>query len=553
MSIARLFGVLPLRLRSLFRRNAAETELTEELRYHVDQLAAQYQARGMDASSARTAALREMGGVERRKEEMRDARQVSYVENLARDTRYALRRLINTPSYTLIAVITLALGIGANTAIFTVVNAILLRPLPYRDPSRLVVIQYTNMETVAPAYILQWQRAGMRSFETIGAANYGAPTLTGGDRAEQIQALRLTPEILPMMGVQPLLGRMFLPEEAHAGHNVVILQYDFWQRRFGADPAILGKQLVIDGVQAQVVGVMPKGFRFAPFWATTSNLFIPNTFDGIENDRRGASYRVFARLKPGVTIEQARAEVSALGARAKAENAEANANITVVPLHEKVVGSVESALWILLAAVALVLLIACANVTHLQLMRAAARERETAVRVALGASTGRLVQQSLVESVIVSIAGGLLGLVVAAGGIRVVSALGPSLPRADTIRLDRTVFAFMLGAAALAGLVSGLVPALTASRADANDAIKEGGRSGSSRKRRRTGAILVVTEFAMAVVLLVGAGLVLRSFAAMVHLDPGFVPDHMLGMRVSVRGTQHFPAQWDPKLGIHVT
>ena len=531
---------VPLRMRSLFRRRHVEHEMEEELDFHVDQLSAQYLARGMSAQDARTAALRDIGGVERRREELRATRQVSALENLLRDVRHAIRMLRRTPAFTAIAVITLALGIGANTAIFTVVNAVLLRPLPYGDPSRLVVIQYQDQESVAPAYLLQWQAAGMPAFESIGAANYTTPTLTGGDRPELLQALRMSPEILPMMQVKPLLGRVFLPEEGHDGrNNVIILNYAFWQRRFGGDPRVLGQQLTIDGTARTVVGVMPSGFRFAPFWATRSDFWMPQSFDGLENDRRGASFRVFGRLRPGATLAQARAEVAALGIRTKRDIPEANANITVIPLHDKVVGDVAPALWVLLAAVGLVLLIACANVTHLQLMRAAARERETAVRVALGASGGRLIQQSLVESLVVSLAGGLLGLLLAVAGVRLLVALGPDIPRLDTITVDRWVFVCLLGIAALAGIVSGVIPAFVASHVDANHALKEGGRSGQSRRRRRTGAFLVISEFAMAVILLVGAGLVLRSFAAMIGLAPGFDPHQVLSMKVSVRGTQH--------------
>ncbi len=346
-----------------------------------------------------------------------------------------------------------------------------------------------------------------------------------------------------MMAVQPLLGRMFLPEEAHIGANhVVILSNDFWQRRFGGDRTILNRVMVIDGAPYAVVGVMPPGFRFAPFWATRTEIWIPNSFDGVEHDRQGASFRVFARLRPGVTLAQARTEVAALGRQAKADYPDANANITVIPLQEKVVGSVKEALWVLLAAVALVLLIACANVTHLQLMRAVTRERETAVRVALGASTRRLVQQSLIESLLVSLAGGIIGLTVAVGGVRLLTALGPDIPRLDTIGIDRVVFAFMLVVAMAAGVLSGTLPALLATRVDAQDALKQGGRGGVSRSRRRTGAILVASEFAMAVILLVGAGLVLRSFAAMVGVDPGFESHRLLTMKISVRGTQHIAA-----------
>ena len=542
MRIEHWLYTLPLRLRSLFGRRDVEREMDEELRYHVERLVEQHVARGMSADDAHTAALREIGGIERRKEEIRATRQVTLIENVMRDVRHALRMLWRTPGFTVVAAITLAIGIGANTAIFTVVNAALLRPLDYGDAGRLAVLQYREQETVTPGALLHWQEEATKSFERIGAAQSGQPTLTGRGVPEQVRGLRLTADILPLLQVRPLLGRVLLPAEAHSGKDhVVVLSDEFWRRRFGSDPTIVGQTLILDGIAHTVIGVMPDGFQFAPFWSTHAEIFRPLVLDGLANNFDGASLRVFARLRPGITLAQARAEMSDVGARIKRDHPDEDARISVIPLQEKVVGSVTSQLWMLLAAVALVLLIACANVTHLQLMRASSREREMAMRVSLGASRARLLQQSLVESLMLSIAGAMGGLAIAWAGTRLLVALAPpEIPRLDTIQFDPRVFVFMLVITVVAGLLSGAVPALAAAGVDPNRTLKESGRGSSGgRGRLRTGGVLVVSEFAMAVILLVGAGLVLRSVAAMLGVDAGFDPRNVLAMQVAVRGSEH--------------
>ena len=482
-----------------------------------------------------------MGGLERRKEEVRETRRVAWLENSCRDIRYAVRMLRRAPAYTTIVVLTLALGIGANTAIFTAINAVLLRPLAYGNAAQLTVIQYRHQESAAPGAELHW-KARARSFESIGAAQFSTPTMTGRGNPEQLSGLRLTADVLPMLNVQPMLGRMLLPEEAHAGHDhVVVVSYAFWRRRLGSDPHVVGQALILDGVAHTIVGVMPQGFQFAPFWATHSEVWRPLSLDGLENDFDGASLRVFGRMRPGITLTQARAEMAAIGAQIKRETPDYDADVTVVPLQEKVVGSVAPILWVLLIAVAMVLLIACANVTHLQLMRARARQREMAMRFSLGAGRGRLLRQSLTESLLLSLMGAVVGLAVAAGGVRVLVALAPpDIPRLDGIRMDPRVFIFVLAIAVLAGLISGMAPALAVTRVDPNLALKESGRGTSdARRSRRTGAMLVISEFAMAVILLVGAGLVLRSVGAMLGVDTGFNAHNVLSMQIAVRGTTH--------------
>ena len=532
---------VPLRLRSLLRRRQVERELDEELRYHVERQTEELVARGVPSDEARAAALRAMGGVERRKDECRDARRVGVAEDLARDARYAVRSLRRSPGFTATAVLTLTLGLGATIAIFSAVNGVLLRPLPYADPDRLVTVSYGRGSTVAAGTFLDWKSAS-RSFERMGVEEYWTPSLTGREKAEELLAVRVSADILPLLGVPPLLGRAFLPEEEHAGRDrVVVLTHESWRRRFAGDPRVVGQTMLLDGAPHTVVGVMPPGFRFAPYWATEAELAAPLVLDHRREDRQGSSLRSFSRLRPGVTLAQARGEMAAIAARLEREYPGQNQGVTVTPLREEEVGDVRPALLILLAAVAFVLLIACATVAHLQLVRAAARERELAVRTALGASRGRLVQQSLVESAMLSAVGGALGLALAYGGVRLLVALAPpGVPRLDAVGIDARVGAFAAAATLLSALVFGAAPALIASRVNVHAGLKEGSRSAAdSVRRRRIRGALVASEFAMALVLLVGAGLVLRSFAALMREDAGFERRRILSLRVSVRGTQH--------------
>ena len=532
---------IPLRLRSLLRRKHVERELDEELRDHLERQVEANLALGMGADEARRQARLAMGGLEQRKEECRDARRVSILENLFRDARYGLSSLRRSPGFTAVAVLTLGLGIGANTAIFTVVNSVLLRPLPYRDPGELVLLKYERSTTVAPGTFYDWQ-AATRSFASMGLAEWWTPNLTGSDRPEQLRALHISSSILPMMGVAPLLGRVFVPEEEHAGRDrVVVLSYQYWKNRFSADRGVIDRKVTLDGESYAIVGVMPEGFDFAPFWATRTQIWAPLDLDTRKEDRDGSSLpRVRAAGQRRVARQGA--VRSDLDGRARGTAAPGHQQgVIVVPLQEIVVGDVHDSLMILLAAVAFVLLIACANVAHLQLMRAAAREREFAVRTALGASRSRILQQSFMESGILAAAGAALGLGLAWGGVRLLVALAPSqLPRLDAISMDGRVLGLLVASIVFAALLFGAAPALAAARADVQGALKEGSRGASeSGKRGRFRGVLVGSEFAMAVVLLVGAGLVLRSFFALLAVDPGFDPGNLLSAQVSVDGTGH--------------
>jgi predicted permease len=466
------------------------------------------------------------------------------METLLQNLRYTIRKLRKSPGFTAVADVTLALGIGANTAIFSVVNSVLLRPLPYKDDGRLVVILNNGHNPVAPANFIDW-RSQSQSFSQMGAAEYWTPNLTGTDNPEKLWALHVTPDIFPMLGVQPLLGRMFLPEEQEAGkEHEVMLSYSLWQSHFAGNPEIIGRSVALSGETYTVVGVMPRDFKFAPFWATKTDLWAPLALGSRLTDRGGGSLRVFARLTPGVTLEQAQAEMAGITGRLEREFPGTNQDMQVVSLREKVVGNIRPALLVLLGAVGFVLLIACANVSHMLLARAAVRREEIALRTALGAGRWDVFRQVLTESVTLAMLGGGAGLLLAVWGVRVLVALGPAdIPRVETIGVDGHVLLFALGVSLFTGLALGMAPAWRATTVNLSDALKEGKRGSSEGSRRHhLPGLLVGSEFALAVVLLAGAGLMVRSFLALQRVDPGFDPSGVLSMVVSVAGTEQAAA-----------
>ena len=462
------------------------------------------------------------------------------METLFQNLRYTLRALRRSPGFTAVAVITLALGIGANTAIFSVVNAVLLRPLPYKDDSRLVVILNQGRNPVSPANFIDW-RSQSQSFSQMGAAEYWTANLTGTDNPEKLWALHVTADIFPMLGVQPLLGRVFLPEEQDAGkEHEVVLSYSLWQGHFAGNPEIIGRPLALSGETYTVVGVMPRDFKFAPFWATKAQLWAPLALGSRLTDRGGSSLRVFARLKPGITLEQARAEMAGITGRLEREFPGTNQDMQVVSLREKVVGNIRPALLVLLGAVGFVLLIACANVSHMLLARAAARREEIALRTALGAGRWDVFRQLLTESMTLAFLGGGAGLLLAVWGVRVVLAISPAaIPRVETVGVDGHVLLFALAISLLTGLAFGMAPAWRATAVNLSDALKEGKRGSSEGLRRdRLRGLLVGSEFALAVILLAGAGLMVRTFLALQNVDPGFDPHGVLSLVVGVAGTE---------------
>src|SRR5215207_1806212 len=461
--------LLRARLRGLLRKRSVEREMEEELRFHLGMRAAENVRAGMAPEEAERAALRSFGQVSRVKEYCRDFKGGGLVETLLQDVKFGARTLLKNRGFTLVAVLTLAVGIGANTAIFSVVNAVLLRPLPYRDPARLVTVLHDGWKPVAPANFLDWREQG-RSFESIAAAQSWSLTMTGRDRPEQLNVLQTSAEMFHVLGVDAALGRAYAAGEDQPGRGrVVVLSHRLWVRRFGGDRNVVGQQVTLDGESYTVVGVMPPDFQFAPFWATHAEAWLPLDLGERVNDRRGQSLRVFARLKPDVTREQAQAEMEAVNRRLAGQYPRENEGLTVSvdPLHEKVVGKSRLALLVMLGAVGFVLLIACANVANLMLAKAAARQKEIAVRIALGAGRWRVIRQLLTESLMLSLAGGGAGLLLAYWSNTALASLGPdTLPRVQTVGLDASVLVFTLGISVLVGLLFGLAPALRSSKTD---------------------------------------------------------------------------------------
>ena len=532
------------RLRSwtaaMLGRSRMERDMDEEMRFHIEAYAAELMQRGVPQQEALRQARLEFGGMETAKEECRDAVGVSFLETLFQDMRHGIRTMQRTPVFTMIAATVPALGIGANTAIFSVVDAVLLRPLDYKDSGRLVTVLMNGDAPVAPANYIDW-RDQNRSFEAMGAADYWSPNLTGLDSPEHLVGLKVTQNLFPMLGIDPLIGRLFVPgEDKDGADREVILSYRLWQRRFSGDRNVLGKPIVLDGNAFTIVGVMPQGFQFAPFWATKAELWVPNAFGARIHSRGGNSLRIFARLKDGVSLMQARAEMAAITGRLEQQYPGTNRDVVVTPLKEKVVGEIETPLLVLLGAVGFVLLITCANVAHMLLARAAARQKEVAVRTALGARRGRIVRQFLTESLLLGCLGGVAGLALAALGTKFLVALSPAnIPRVQTVGIDIRAALFLFGATFVTSFGFGLAPALQASSVALSDTLKEGGRGNSEgRGRNRLRNLLVVSEFALALMLLIGAGLMIRTFAALGAVDAGFNPHHVISMVVSVAGSK---------------
>ena len=472
---------------------------------------------------------------------------------LEQDLRYGLRVLRKSPGFTAAAVVLLALGIGANTAIFSVVDAVLLRPLPFADAERLVKVAHVppaksfpgmTMFSVSPANYLDWRRQG-RSFETMAAYAPASFTLTGGDRPEPLSGSAVSADFFAVLRARPAAGRFFLPEEDQPGRgNVVVLSHSFWKSHFAASPQVIGRRLILDGQGYTVVGVLAPRFQLAGWNPTDVQLWTPLAWNAKLRALRGIhDYNVVARLKPGVTARQAQAEMDTISTRLARQYPadDAGWGAVVLPLHQYLVGNVRPALLVLLGAVILVLLIACANVANLVLARTLGRRKEIAIRAALGAGRGRVLRQILAESLLVALAGGALGLVIARFGVRLIVAFLADLPRATEIGLDGRVLAFTLAVSLLTGVAAGLAPALPMTRPDLSAALKSGlGRTdASSGGGGRTRGMLVVAEVALSLLLLVGAGLMIRSLAALRAVAPGLDPRHVLTMTVGISATKY--------------
>jgi putative ABC transport system permease protein len=461
---------------------------------------------------------------------------------LLQDLRYGARMLLKNPGFTSIAVITLALGIGANASIFSVVNAVLLRPLPFKEPERLIMIRETKLPqfpefSVSPGNFLDWKRRNT-VFERLVAISGLTFNLIGTGDPEQLSGMRVTEGFLVMLGAKPELGRDFLPEEDQPGrNNVVILSHGLWQRRFVGDPKIINQTITLSGRIYTVIGVMPATFSFG---GRETALWTPMGFTSDDAQNHGGHFlSAIGQLKPGATLEQARSEMSAIAGQLAQEYPDANAgwNVKLLPLQEFIVRSVETALLVLLGAVAFVLLIACANVANLLLARAAGREKEIAIRTALGAGRARIVRQLLTESALLALAGGVAGLLLAKWGTDLLLKLAPqNLPRMSDVSLDGRALAFTAAVTLLTGLIFGLVPALQASKPNLTETMKDAGGRGSTEGGRRqfVRGSLVVLEMASALLLLVGAGLLIKSFWRLQRIDPGFNPNNALTASVAL-------------------
>jgi putative ABC transport system permease protein len=476
------------------------------------------------------------------------------MNTLWQDFRYGIRMLLRSPGFTAVALIALALGIGANTAIFSVVNSLLLRPLPFKDPDRLVVVWEHNRprdrrtNVISPANFLNW-RDQNTVFEQMEAFVDFRMNLTGNGDPEELPTQAVSVNMLPMLGVQATLGRTFTTEEGEQGRNrVVLLSHGLWQRRFGGDQSILGKALTLNNESYTVVGVMSPGFqillRQGSLTSTPAQMWVPYAFTAQHRIPRGRFMLALARLRLGVTLAQAQAEMDTIARRLEEQYPDFDTGwgVNLVPLQEQLVGDVRPALLVLLGAVGFVLLIACANVANLLLARATARQKEMAIRTALGAGRGRIVRQLMTESVLLGMVAGAMGLALALWGVDVLVAFSPKELHTLTekIRVDNWALAFTFMVSLMTSGIFGIAPALEASRSHVSETLKEGGRGGSAGSRsRRVRNLFVVSEVALALVLLVSAGLMIKSFLRLQSVNPGFNPENVLTMRVQLTSARY--------------
>jgi putative ABC transport system permease protein len=466
------------------------------------------------------------------------------MKTILQDLKYGARMFWKSPGFTLVAVIALALGIGANTAIFSAVNTLILRPLPYRESNRLVMVWEFNrtknvhQNVINPGNFMDW-RDQNKVFEEMAAFIDFRTNLTGKEEPVEIPAQGATTNLFHVLGVEPIKGRGFTEEDATSDANPVIISYNLWQTRFGGDPKVVGQRITLSGEEATIIAVMPAGFQWfikkGSLTGKAPELWAPIQFTET-NRGRGRAYSAVARLKPGVTREQAQAEMNTIGSRLEQQNAQLNAGwgVEVVPLREQFVGEIRPALLILLGAVGFVLLIACANVANLLLARAAVRQREIAIRTALGANRWRVIRQLLTESLLLSTLGGVLGLMLAWWGIELLIAFSPpDLLTLEKISINPMVLVFTTAVSFLTGIVFGIAPALEATRTNTSEMLKEGGKGiGGSPRAKRLRAAFVIAEVALSLVLLVGAGLLVKSFMRLQSVNPGFNADNLLTMRV---------------------
>jgi predicted permease len=539
-----------LRLAGLFAKERREGELSAELESHLLMHIEDNLRSGMSPEEARRNAFIKLGGIEQTKQNYRDRRSLPLLETLFQDLRFGVRMLRKSPGFTAVAVLTLALGIGANTAIFSIVNGVLLRPLPYREPGRLTIVwakdDLGKPGNVGYATYVDW-RAQSKSFEELALYRSWSPALQTSE-PEQLSGMRVTNNYFRALGIRPQFGRDFRPEEdIPASSHVVILSHDLWQRRFNSDPSIIGRAITLNATTYVVVGVLPADFHslisMDPHGGPVDIWGVLGYDASLPWACRTCQHLVaIGRLRPGVTFTQANAEMDTVSSALwKAYPKEYSAaGVILAPLREHLVGPVSTTLYILFGAVSFVLLIACANLANLLLARATHREREMAVRTALGAARVRIVRQLLVENCLLAAFGAAAGLLFAYWTPQLLRVLGAGeLPRLGEVRVDSHVLLFTLGAALLTGILSGLAPALRLSKTSLHDSLKGGTRGTSIGTDRRIRSLLVVSEIALSLTLLVGAGLLLRSLSQVLGVSAGFDSNHVLTMRISVLGQQY--------------
>ena len=535
----RWFQIISNWIHSLVLRNATEHELSEEMRFHLEQQIEENVAAGMTPQEARRAATREFGGVEQVKEECRDTRRVNFLDNLLKDIRYGLRMLRKSPNFTFFAIAVLALGIAANSAIFSIADAVLIRPLPYRDSNRLVMVWEDSSaygfpkDTPAAGNFSDWKSRN-QVFEDVAAISDGSFNLTGNGNPEELIGKWVTANLFAVFGVSPALGRDFRPEDDVPGApRVAILSHGLWLRTFGGDSQIIGKVISLNYEKCTVIGVMKRGFQFPD---RETELWVPPRLTTKQLSNHGNHFlRVVARLKPGVSLKTANANLATIAKQLEREHPDSNAKVGAfaVPLREELAGDVRPAILMLVGAVCFVLLIACANVANLLLSRATGRRRELAMRLALGATRGRVIQQMLTESILLSLFAGAGGLLLSVWGTKFLAALIPnSIAPMTGAGVDSRVLLFTLIVSLATGILFGVIPASLVSQFHLAFSLKQGGgQSGVGSGGHRLRDVLVVCEVALAIVLLAGAALMIRSLQNLYHLDPGFRADHVLVMR----------------------
>jgi putative ABC transport system permease protein len=527
---------MPRRFVPWFGRARRERELDAELRFDIERRVEALVSGGMSEAEARRKARLDFGGLEQAKEACREVRTVTLIENAFRDLRYGARALRRSPGFATVAVLSLALGIGVNTAIFSAVDAAVLRALPYRNPDRVVMLWEDGSRSgsgknwPSPGNFCEWQRRN-QVFEGVAALVSVSATLTSDGPPEQVFGRLVTANFFPVVGVRPMLGRTFTEEEESQRAPVAVISYGLWQRRYAGDPQFPGRRILLDGRNVTVLGVLPRDFalqrRDVAFW-------MPASFSAADlQNRRAHALHVVARLKPDATLERARADMRAIAAEMAALYPEdRRVGAAVVPIKEELLGKARTGLLMLMAAAGCVLLIACANLASLLLARTLARRREISVRVALGAGQGRVVRQIVIEGLILAAAGGLVGILAASPGIHILEKLVPeTLPPSAVPQVDGRLVAFAVLLSLLTGLLFSVIPALRIARRPPIDALKQDGRTGAGLRGSRMRDVLVVSEVALALVLLAGAGLLLRTLANMSALPLGFRSDHLLTLR----------------------